>query len=103
MAEARQMTETAEFKAAVQAAVAAALPDILAQIKGSAAAEGGDEGFARALAMEIAQLSDQGTGRKRVAPEVIAARDAARKRMVTLIAEAQIGRASCRERVCQYV
>ena len=91
MAEARQMTETAEFKAAVQAAVAAALPDILAQIKasGSAAAEGSDEGFARGLAMAIAQLSDQGTGRKRVAPEVIAARDAARKRMVTLIAEAR--------------
>jgi hypothetical protein len=41
-----------------------------------------------ALAMSLAQLVDQGTGRKRVAPEVLQKRDEARVRMFDLIAEA---------------
>ena len=50
----------------------------------------GDQLTANSLAIAIAQLSDQGTGKgKRVAPEVLAAREAAHERMLALIAEAR--------------
>ena len=45
----------------------------------------GDVAFARSLAVEIAQLADQGTGKKRVPPEVLEKRFKARQRMEDLI------------------
>lgn len=39
------------------------------------------------LSMSLAQLTDQGTGKKRIAPEVIVAREKAHDRMVVLINE----------------
>lgn len=48
-----------------------------------------DASFAQALAVAIAQMSDQGTNRKRVAPEVMHAREAARDKMLRLIVDAR--------------
>lgn len=49
-----------------------------------------DRQFARGLATAIAELGDQGVGRgKRVSPEVMAAREEARQRMISLIIEAR--------------
>ncbi|HQT65355.1 MAG TPA: hypothetical protein PLO16_12665 [Acidocella sp.] len=47
------------------------------------------EDFTQKLALAIAELSDQGTNRKRVAPEILAARAAAHDRMVKLIMKAR--------------
>lgn len=47
-----------------------------------------DHSLARTLAMEIARISDQGTNRKRIAPEVLIAREEARVRMEGLLIEA---------------
>ncbi|SDD94957.1 hypothetical protein SAMN05216337_1017131 [Bradyrhizobium brasilense] len=92
--------ETPEFKAAVAAAVATALPDavklavsqvqaelINAASKGDkepkvAAAEGAGGDFVERLALAIAEISDQGTNRKRVAPEILAQRAAKQREMV---------------------
>lgn len=48
-----------------------------------------DEKWARGLALAISELTDQGTGRKRVAPEVLVAREEARKTMITLLVQAR--------------
>lgn len=95
-AEALSLTETPEFKQkveeATQAAIAAALPQIVAELakaKGSIPVSAGEQTWAEGLAMAIAQLTDQGTGRKRVSPEVVKAREEARKEMVRLIVEAK--------------
>lgn len=54
-----------------------------------AAVETDEPAWVHSLALSLAQLSDQGTGRqKRVAPEVLAARDEARARMRELIVAA---------------
>lgn len=96
MTETKPLHETDEFKAAVAKAtaeaVAAAIPGILSQItqaKGGLPVSAGEQSWAEGLAMAIAQLNDQGTGRKRVAPEVVKARDEARKEMTRLIIEAK--------------
>ncbi len=90
------VTETAEFKAAVEAAVAegirralAALPagSALASSQGGAAR--GTEILFRQMAMAIGEIADQGTGRKRIAPEILAQRHAARARMEALISKAR--------------
>lgn len=49
-----------------------------------------DAGFARELAMHIAQLTDQESGRKRLSPEVVEARRLAQERMVDLILAARV-------------
>ena len=49
-----------------------------------------DADFARQLALAIAQISDQGTNRKRVAPEVLEQRERAWERMVALIKQARV-------------
>lgn len=58
-----------------------------ALLKGAPGEEGED--FAGRLAMAIAELSDQGTRRVRVSPEVAAQRQKGRDRMVRLINEAR--------------
>lgn len=84
------LVETPEFKAALQEAVAQIVPDLLAQLSAARGAPAsGDAAFADQIAMAIAQLTDQGTGRKRVAPEIIAQRARARERMTKLIVEAR--------------
>lgn len=91
------ITETPEFHKAVGDAVAAAIPalkqSILANIAAArgdatAPAQGTDQAFAEGLAMALAQLTDQGTGRRRVAPEVMRARAEAADRMMKLIIKA---------------
>ena len=92
--------ETPQFANAVASAVEKALPALRAQILGNLAnartdigtgpAEApGDRAFAESIAMAIASLTDQGTGRKRVAPEIVQQRLVARERMTNLIIEAR--------------
>ncbi len=88
------MTSSPEFQAAVSAQVAAALESLLpklteARASAGTAPETGDRSMMQELAMAISQLTDQGTGRSRVAPEVLAARQKAREKMVHLIIEAR--------------
>ena len=99
------ITDTPEFKTALDAAVSAALPaaveaavaklsDELRALRQTAGTEDaadapGDTKWLRQLAMAIAEVSDQGTNRKRVAPEILAKREAARQRMGRLILEAR--------------
>lgn len=79
----------------VTAAVAAATASIMQQVRSErekagaeTAAEPGDEmKFARAIALAMAEVADQGTSRKRVAPEVLRARAEANDRMFQLIIE----------------
>lgn len=89
---AKSVTETQEFKDAVAAGIASAIPAILSQLskaKGDVPVSSGDQSWAEGLAMAIAQLNDQGTGRKRVAPEIIKARVEAREEMTRLLIEAK--------------
>lgn len=80
------LDQSPEFKEAVAAAVTKLVPEILGKLNVAR----GDDGLAERLALAIATLSDQGTGsRRRVAPEVLKARDEARKRMVDLIIAAR--------------
>ncbi len=85
----KPVTETAEFKAAIDSFKA----DIIAQLNAAgstrAPAPGSDHAFADMLAMAIAGLTDQGSGRKHVAPQVIKARTDARERMMKLIVAAR--------------
>jgi hypothetical protein len=84
------VTKTPEFAAAVAEASAKAVAEILAKMQPAGqAATAGDQNFAEMLAMSIAQLTDQGTGRKRLAPEVLRARAEARDRMQELIIAAR--------------
>lgn len=83
-------TETPEFQEAVRkAASEAAVKAIEEMAKHGAPAGTGINGDATALfqqmAMAIAEISDQGSNRKRVAPEVLAQRAAAQKRAGDLI------------------
>ena len=92
--------ETPQFADAVASAVEKALPALRAQILGNLAnartdvgtgpaAQPGDHAFAESIAMAIASLTDQGTGRKRVAPVIVQQRIVARERMTQLIIEAR--------------
>lgn len=83
-------TETPEFQDAVAKAAAKAVADAMEQISqhGAPAGTGTDQqatGLFRQLALAIAEVGDQGTNRKRVAPEILAARDEAGKRAQSLI------------------
>ena len=87
-----RITDTPEFKTAVAEAAAKATAEAIAQLgkAGSLGAPGlgqdATELFSR-LALAIAEVSDQGTQRKRVAPEILAQRAAARKRAIALVSE----------------
>ncbi len=89
------VTETPEFREALAEGIKRATGEILAQVQkvaatpGDVAPQGGEKNFAEMLAMAIAQLTDQGTGRQRVAPEIIRARTEARDRMRQLIMKAR--------------
>jgi hypothetical protein len=94
MTEQASITETPEFKNAVAEAAANAVAKMVQDLKDSrekhgTEGEASDPTWMRALAMEISQLTDQGTGRKRVAPEVLQSRQAAREKMTKLIIEAR--------------
>lgn len=88
----------ARVDAAVAAKVAELIPAMLekfATARPVATASADDPGFhglAEGLAMAIAELNDQGTGRKRVAPETVKKRSDARERMTELIHAARARR-----------
>ncbi len=92
------VTDTPEFKAAVAEEARKAMAGFMAKLEharqthGTEAAAGkddGDRGFIGALALELAELSGQGTGRRYVAPEILRQRTTAREKMVQLILEAR--------------
>lgn len=92
------LTETPEFKAAVAEAVAKATPAIIAATltevkKGGMPVPGGADDTTRdffsQMALAIAEISDQGTNRKRVAPELLAKRAAAAELVQRLVAQAR--------------
>jgi hypothetical protein len=85
-------TQTPEFKAAVAAAVAAAAPQIaaaaLAQVP-QPTASGEMGALIEAFAMSVSNLTNQGTGIKPVAPELIRSREEGTERMFALIRKAR--------------
>jgi hypothetical protein len=85
------LTGHPDFKAAVEKAAAQAVAKLLAESRKEHGtdSEASDPTWMRALAMEISQLTDQGTGRKRVAPEIIRSRQESHDRMVKLIIDAR--------------
>jgi hypothetical protein len=88
------LSDDPEFKAAVKAAAKAEVAELLNGARPQIE-EGGDvNDILRTLALSIAEISDQGTNRKRVAPEILARRDMARKDMIELIREAREAKAS---------
>lgn len=95
MSEPNDFTSTVEFQAAVQKAAAQAAQEAVDKImaamalKNAQASTGGDTFSAEALAMAIAALTDQDTNKKRVAPEEIARRNAARDKMHELLQKAR--------------
>lgn len=81
-----------EFQTAVQAEVQRQLAGVMAKFSGSEPIQvGGDVDGAglkdlfRQMAMSIAEVGDQGSGRRRVPPAVMAAREAAKERMTVSI------------------
>jgi hypothetical protein len=69
--------------------VAEQLKAISANMASQDKGDAGDRRFADMLAMAIAQLTDQGVGRKRVAPEVLVFREESHRRMLLLLQEAR--------------
>jgi hypothetical protein len=92
---------TPEFQAAVEKAAAEAVAKMLkdARERSGSDDQSSDPTWMRALAMEISQLTDQGTGRKRVAPEVLRARQEAREKMTKLIIDARAAKKTATYRV----
>jgi len=86
-------TQTPEFADAVAKAVAAATPQIvaatLAQVPPPAPVGGELGALMQALAMNISDLTNQGTGMKPVAPELIRSREEGTERMFALIRAAR--------------
>lgn len=82
---------TAEFQKAVMEAAAIAAASAVEQMRTELAASmamGGsspDRNMMKELAMHIAQLTDQGSTRKRVSPEILAGRAEAHERAIALI------------------
>lgn len=88
----KDMIPADEVQALVDAAVAASekrLAELIASGMQDANPSAPDNAWAEKLAMAFASLSDQGTGRKRVAPEQLAKQTRARERMEELISDAQ--------------
>lgn len=88
------ITETPEFKAAVALAAKSAVEQMQAELLASLKqpAPSGDasaSGLMAELAMHIATLNEQGGGRKRVSPEVLAERAKAHEQAISLILEAR--------------
>jgi hypothetical protein len=95
------IAENTEFKAAVEKAAAEAVAKLLKTARENQGSEpsASDPTWMRALAMEISQLTDQGTGRKRVAPEILESRRIASERMVELIVQARTAKKTATYRV----
>lgn len=74
--------DSPEFQAAVQAAAV----QIVGQIAPARAASG-DDNWHDKLALAIAGLTDQGSGRKRIDPSIVAARRAAKERLFGLLSD----------------
>jgi hypothetical protein len=88
------MTTSPAFQEAVAKAAAEAVKPLLDQLSAlrgnvGTAPEVGDRSMMQELAMAISQLTDQGSNRSRVAPEIIQQRNDSRKKMVDLIIEAR--------------
>lgn len=88
------MTQSPAFKAAVQAALQDALVPLMAQLQAARANAGtegndGDRSLMRELALSLAELTNQGTGKVKVSPEVLMKREQARERMTNLIIAAR--------------
>lgn len=89
------MTERPEFQAAVAQAAATVVQALIKNgaIPTQSVAPGVSDDAAtqlfRAMGMSIAEIADQGSNRKRVAPEILAERAAAHKRAVALIEDAK--------------
>lgn len=88
------LLKTPEAQAAISVATEMAVQAILAKMQAARPAEaptaepsGPDLDFARTMAMEIARLADQGSNKKRIAPEVLLKRESAREHMEDLIVE----------------
>lgn len=79
--------------AAVQQRIDALLPDLMARLAlaqaavGSTAPSPGDGNFVQALALQLAELTGQGTGRVYVAPEVVERRRMAWEQLTDLLLE----------------
>lgn len=79
-----------EVRARVATEVARVLPEMAAHWSKGSTADGSVENMMQGLAMAIAQLTDQGSGRmKRLPPDVLVARQEAHDRMVARIKQAQ--------------
>lgn len=92
----QDFTQTPEFTTAVASAVDKALGPILERLAAigetpAASTPGGAdlESFFRQMALSIAEISDQGTQRKRVAPEILAQRAKSHGLMIDAILEAK--------------
>jgi len=84
-------TTSPEFQAAVAAAARDAAKQAVAELLAAAprSSAGDPEGLIERLAMSIAELNDQGAGRKRVAPEVLQRRAQHLARAAEIITEAR--------------
>lgn len=86
------MMATPEFQEAVKKAATAAAAEAVAQLakaSGGLNVDDATKSFFSTMALQIAEISDQGTNRKRVAPEVLARRADAAERCVKLVAKAR--------------
>jgi hypothetical protein len=89
------VTETAEFKSALNDAVEKAMQGIMAslgsmrEIGAAVVPDDTDAKWSRTLATAIAEMADQGTSRKRVAPEILQKRKEAKDLMDNLIIQAR--------------
>lgn len=83
------LEETPEFQKALQEKLKEVISTTKQAVPASDGVDPANMKFVEQLAMAIAQLSDQGTGRKRVAPEIIASRFEAREKMKELILSAR--------------
>jgi hypothetical protein len=93
------LVETEAFKEAVAAAAQAAIAPLLEQFKAAAGAQSGDTAalpvgvgapdmaLFRGLALAMSEIADQGTDRKRVAPEILEQRRAAGEKLKEVLAE----------------
>ena len=91
------VTDTPEFKEAVAKGAAEAVAAALGGLQGKFQAAGGEPSapntdWMQQLAITLAEIGNQGTGRKTVAPHILKQRADARERMIDLIVAAKAAR-----------
>lgn len=80
------MASSPEFTAAVAKAAAEAVSRLLEDLKTTATpSQSSDVDLMQKLALSIAELTDQGSNRKRVSPEIMSKRASAHERMIALL------------------